>query len=273
MDKNRKKPLATVIIPTYKRGDMALNLSLICKKYEPEIEIIIVDSSPEVDNEILKKASINNIRYIQIKEEEKLNSRNIGIKNSTSEIIIFFDDDIEIKENTIKEHIKAYQDKEIIGACGRVINVKDKIPKETDVITGKMNILGTNFLMNFWSTKEQYIDFVYGCNMSFRRSALIKVKDFKPLYAFEEIDMSLRLKKLGKIKFLPKAEIRHFQISSGGAREDIENVTKNYWKQWGSLIRNHVVFPLSLISLFILTYRSLKESYKYTFKIYEGYFK
>lgn len=264
---------ASIVIPTYQRHNSALKLGIQCKTYERKAEVIIVDSSPQISQSIIQSAKKNHIVYLPILENETENAKNIGWKKAKGDIIIFFDDDVKIHKNTIKEHMITYENNlNTIGVAGRVVNVKEPIPQETDVETGRMNNLATNFSMNFWSAKKQDVDFVYGCNMSFKKDILEKVDGCKPAYSFEEIDLSLKAKKYGRIVFNPNALVTHFQFPSGGTRIHKEKYELHYWKNWGSLVRTHVPFPLSLISLGILSYRALKKHYQYVQKLYEGFF-
>jgi GT2 family glycosyltransferase len=262
----------SVLIPTYQRKDTALNLGIQCRKFAPECEIIIVDASPNIAPTIIQEAQKNKIKYLVIPEKDTRKAKNIGWQKAIGDIIIFFDDDVEIHTSTITNHVNAYSDSSIISTAGRVINEKDEIPENTDVETGRMNNLGTIFLMNFWSTKKQFVDFPYGCNMSFRRSVLEKIGGFNETYSFEEIDLGLKAKKYGKILFLPEALLTHHQLSIGGTRTNKELYQKEYWKNWGKLIRIHVLFPLRFISLCILTFRSIKLNYQCVQKLYEGFF-
>ncbi|MDO8611143.1 MAG: glycosyltransferase family 39 protein, partial [bacterium] len=159
---------------------------------------------------------------------------------------------------TIINHLKSYENPEVIGVAGRVINDNESIPKNTDVETGKTNMFGLKFLYQFWSTKKQNVDFVYGCNMSFRKSILIKVKGFDIRFPkiFEEVDLSYRIKKLGHIIFEPDALVFHHKAKTGGIRpEENQNKQKLIFSNYGHYLAKNISFPLSLIS-FIIRIRS-----------------
>ena len=167
------------------------------------------------------------------------------------------------KEETRVLH--EYNNPEIIGVAGRVINDGEVIRKKTSVIAGKSNGLLTKFEKNFWSTKRQAVEFPYGCNMSFRKKALLAVGNFDeklptPLSSFEEIDMALRIRKTGTIVFSPKALAYHHRALSGGTRIDLKMRTKLYYQSYGRVVNKHVPFPSSLLSTAIITLRIIKEA-------------
>lgn len=250
----------SIVIPTYNRPGLALGLVRQIRKLEPEAEVIVVDQSD-------KKEDPNEIKKLKIVylENSKVNTsiaKNVGLVKASDEIVFFFDDDVEITPKTIKAHLEEYKDKDVLGVAGRVINDDEPVPKETNVETGKTNKYLTSFTMNFWSTKRQEVQFPYGCNMSFRRSVLEKLGGFDekiPPPGFEETDLGLRVTKIGRIIFSPKALVYHHRANSGGTRMDKDKWFKRYYWTYGRLIRKHVSFPKWLISLAHLKFRILKE--------------
>lgn len=236
----------SVVIPTYKRPGLAESLKHQIQKLNPGTEVIIIDQS-ESDNPNTSEA------------------KNQGIKKATGEIVIFFDDDVEITPETIDSHLSEYKNTEILGVAGRVINDGEPVPTNTDVVTGQMNSLGTDFTKNFWGMRKQFVIHPYGCNMSFKKSVLDKANGFDvkfpaPLSAFEEVDLGLRISKLGKIVFSPEALVYHHRAESGGTRVDIKSRNNQYYQSYGRLLRKHIKFPRILLSIAIIKLRILKES-------------
>lgn len=262
---------ASIVIPTYKRTNLALNLAESILKLHPDIEIIIVDQE---NNLPPKKNDLAGIKYFNLKKANTSAAKNLGWQKSQGEVVIFFDDDVEITKQTIDEHLKAYQDKNVVATAGRVINDGEKIPKNTLVETGKTNLLGTKFSYFFWSTKKQNVDFPYGCNMSFRRTILEKVKGFDEKFPkiFEEVDLGYRVKKFGQIRFVPDALVYHHKAKSGGIRpEEKLNKQKLIFENYGRYLAKNVCFPLSFISLLIRTITALKINIKVVGNLWRGY--
>lgn len=258
----------SVVIATYNRPKLALNLAKEILKQQ-KVEIIIVEQISD-----LIKSKNPQIKVINSKIANLPHARNLGLNKSRGEVILFLDDDVEITDKLIKAHLDSYQNKSVVGVAGRVINDGEIIPTNTNVITGQTNSILTKFWLNFWGTKTQNVQFPYGCNMSFRKSALLEVNGFDdifspPLSAFEEIDLSLRIGKYGKIVFAPQALVYHHQAKSGGTRTIKHK--EEYYFGYGRLIHKHLRGWKLVSSLTRLIARILKEDYTSLISFLHGY--
>lgn len=262
----------SVVIPTFNRPNLALTAAKTIRKYHPDVEITIVDQQggANIDEAEVKKL---HIKLINLQVENTSVAKNRGIKESSGDVIFFFDDDIEITKNTIPAQMKEYHDLKVVGTCGRVLNDHEQIPEDTDVRTGKTNWLGTRFVQQFWSTTKQEIDFPYGCNMSFRSDILEKVKGFDERFPkiFEEIDLGKRVRKYGKLSFVPEALAYHHKAKSGGTRTDMKNKMRMIYRNYGLYIAKHVLFPVSLLTLALRTRTVLHEAPFAVKDLYKGY--
>ena len=261
----------TVVIPTYNRPGLAVALAKQIRVFEPKAEIIIVDQSNHKEDP--KTISKLNVIYLENPKVNTSIAKNVGLTKATGDIVIFFDDDVEILPNTIKAHIKEYEDSNVLGVAGRAINDGETLPDLTEVETGKTNRLLTLFVNNFWGTKRQFVQFPYGCNMSFRRSILNKLGGFDeqiPPPGFEETDLGLRITKIGKMIFSPDTLAYHHKATTGGTRMLRSKWFKNYYWIYGRLIRKHVSFPQILISIIHLKLRILREYPLALLSFYKG---
>lgn len=270
-----KLPSATIVIPTYQRTHLALKLAKQIRLYHPDLQIIIVDQENSVTKDE-KEIDKYHVEYHQLAKANTSVAKNLGIVKAKGEIIIFFDDDVEITKDTINNHLKQYADNKIIGVAGRVINDSETIPKNTGVETGKTNWLGTKFNYQFWSTKKQTVDFVYGCNMSFRKFALDQIGGFDEHFPkiFEEVDLSHRIKKHGDIIFEPNVLAYHHKAPTGGIRpEEKNNKNKLIFENYGRYLAKNVLFPFSLITLFLRTISAIKISVSTAGDLHRSYFR
>lgn len=181
--------------------------------------------------------------------------------------------DVEITKNTIPEQIKVYNNPEVIGTAGRVINDGEVVPDTTAVETGQTNTLATKFSFNFWSTREQTVDFPYGCNMSFRKDVLARINGFDEQFsqAYEEIDLAARVRKFGIILFVPKALVYHHKAKTGGTRQNYVRIsTKNYY-YYGMYIAKHVTFPNTVISLLLRSKTAISEDISAFIAFWKGF--
>lgn len=251
----------SVVIPTFNRQTLALEAAVKLRNMQPTAQITVVEQEAQSrpDSELLNKYAID---YLSLDRANTSIAKNKGIQNSVGDIIFFFDDDVEITPETIEAHLEAYDDNEVVATSGRVINDHENIPHNTDVITGKTNLLATVFIKQFWSTRKQFVDFPYGCNMSFRHEIVKKIGGFDETFPkiFEEIDLGKRVRKYGKIAFVPDALAYHHKAKSGGTRDTIRKKASMLYRYYGQYIAKQVVFPLSLLSLIIRTKTVLHEA-------------
>ncbi|MCL4374580.1 glycosyltransferase family 39 protein [Patescibacteria group bacterium] len=267
-------PTATIVIPTFKRPGLALKLAKQIRRLYPKLQIVIVDQeNPHPpDHKTLAKLTVE---YHNLQHANTSLAKNLGIKQTRGEVVIFFDDDVEVTKNTIANHLRQYADQRVVGVAGRVINDGEEVPKNTDQPTGNTNLLGTKFVYRFWSTKNQPVDFVYGCNMSFRSAALRRTHGFDPGFPkiFEEVDLSKRIRQFGRIVFSPDAMVYHHKAGAGGIRpEERKNKQKLIFENYGRYLAKNVVFPFSLISLALRARTALSANPTAVINLFSGFF-
>ena len=118
----------SVVIPTYNRFNYLLNaIDSVKNQTYDDIEIIVVnDFSPETEEieEILIRHP--EIKYIKnIKNYGLAKTRNIGVKNSKSEIITFLDADDEIHPQKIEFQLSIYKDNVAISCSVDRVNLNN----------------------------------------------------------------------------------------------------------------------------------------------------
>ncbi len=104
-------PAIALIIPSYNSfRTIEQSLNSFCKQDYALYEIIVVDSSP---NNLVKQIVTNHFPQIKfIHSKERLlphAARNVGVKNTSSELLIFTDPDIYAPPNWIKCLVESYQ--------------------------------------------------------------------------------------------------------------------------------------------------------------------
>jgi len=265
----------SIIIPTYNRGKLLCNtLTNLIGQLPTDGEIVVVDQSDEVYSELMEIAKNHStqIHYYKIFVKGLPHARNYGLKRAIGEIIIFCDDDIIPSQNFIKNHLQNYKEKEVGGVGGRIIlngNQSHDNPNLNKVI-GKIRWWDAYLIDNFDATEMAYIDHVQGCNMSFRKEALIKAGGFDERFGgsahLEETDLCLRIRKAGyKLVFDPKAELVHLKDAKGGCRA--ENYKQwFYWYGHNNMLFflknfNQYLFPIFITSSFIRLLLSAGKRY------------
>jgi len=104
----------SIVIPTY-NNDFMINriLKSLSTTTLPKsvTEIIVVENGPRlnVENTCKNFQQQLPLKYIYTEQGSLSNARNLGIKNSTNGIIIFFDNDMLFEKNTLSEYDKVIQ--------------------------------------------------------------------------------------------------------------------------------------------------------------------
>jgi glycosyltransferase involved in cell wall biosynthesis len=104
----------SVIISTYngaKKLPVILN-SLLKQTHKSFELLVVVDGSSDETMDLLKewKNKFYDFKIIYQENKGRAAVRNTGVKNSKGELLLFFDDDLIVQENCVKDHLE-YQDK------------------------------------------------------------------------------------------------------------------------------------------------------------------
>ncbi|OGZ18934.1 MAG: hypothetical protein A2175_02270 [Candidatus Nealsonbacteria bacterium RBG_13_42_11] len=147
----------SVVVPTYNRSkDLNDCLdSIISQEYLP-VEVLVIDSGKDIQTENLIKEKESNfkkkgviLKYIKNNKENSLTvARNMGIENSTGEIVSFLDDDIVLIKDYYKETVKFFEENpKAFGMTGRTtsdLKGENKFKFFVAQILGRLFFLGFN---------------------------------------------------------------------------------------------------------------------------------
>ncbi len=256
--------------------------SLLEQSYPPK-EIIIIDDGSRKDFDTYKffkkrkfnfkdkqTKSHNSIDLIIIKNKDNsgvVASRNTGIKAASGDIVAFLDDDGFAHKNWLKNLIKNYKNKKILGVGGPVIEIgryiktnKKPIKKLAYIQNGKII---TNYRINklkqINNLPKKFVPFLQGGNMSFRKKTLLKIRggdiNFTGNCYREETDISFRITKRGKLLFEPSAVTYHNTAKKGGFREVINFELDKF-----------LYYMFRNTTYFFFKHFNFKKAYKFTKK-------
>lgn len=209
----------SIIIPTYNR---VKNLeeafdSIISQTTLPK-EVIIVDDS---DNDKIEKLIEYRkqefkekgmfLKYVRNKRERSLAiARNIGIENTTEDIILFLDDDVVLDKKYIEEILRIYEEyPTALGVQGYITNTVTVLSKFWNRINkllfrgylekNKCRVLSsTNTTYPYLLDKVISCQWLSGSNQSYKKSVLKNFKYDENLkrYSYkEDVDLSYRVHK------------------------------------------------------------------------------
>jgi glycosyltransferase involved in cell wall biosynthesis len=200
-------PKVSVIIPAFNEEKFLGNCLLSLKEQNfKDFEIIVVDNnSTDKTTEIAKKFGAI---LVSEKNQGVAFARNKGAKIAKGEILAFTDADTILPKNwlsRIREEFK--RDKELIAFGG-----------SCQFYSGPISLkLASKFLLKPFLILDKFFSGGFnlmGCNMAIKREAFFKVGGFNEnLKLNEDVEISYRLRKMGKVKFDP-----NFKVKTSGRR-------------------------------------------------------
>jgi len=215
---------ASIIIPTGGRVDALIETLESIERYAPGNEVIVIgDKNDDLTRRALRE-TFHYVKYFESDESSAVVKRNIGIARATNNILIFVDDDVVIESGWLKSLLWHYDDISVGGVGGRV-KIHGLKGGSSAFKTG---VIEEGFVVGNWDPPVNEIlevQHLIGCNMSFRRSLVMKVGGFDNFFRScnfrEETDLCLRIRQLGyRLIFDPNASLVHKALGrkSSGAR-------------------------------------------------------
>src|SRR5581483_5044286 len=181
MNAEKKTVDVSVILPTYNR-DAVLSKTLECllaQDPRPK-EIIVIDQSREHDaktSSFLKDLiDRNQIIYIYQAQPNAQRARNTAIAESTGEVLLFVDDDVEMGSDFVGAHWRNYMDPEIAAVCGFYLE-PGEVPLDELPDDCSHPLTGWIYTPHCYNKRvDSYL--LSTCNGSLRREIAIKLGGF-----------------------------------------------------------------------------------------------
>jgi glycosyltransferase involved in cell wall biosynthesis len=192
--------MISVIIPTFNEEEnIAQCLVSLCHQTVPrsEYEIIVVDGgSKDATCEIAKKYADK----VFTQTSRKVGgARNDGVKEAKGEIIATTDADCILPPDWIKRIAEDFSDPAIVQLYGPVYPIEEGLGNRFSL-----------FLANTFSRIGYYSRTFYytlGCNTAFRKEAFIKSGMYRCIDAGDDLEVAMRLKDLGNVRFDGKLKV------------------------------------------------------------------
>lgn len=214
-------------------------------------EVIVVDSSSTNDTLDMLRKIKNHLDFdIKIFTSGNKNisiSRNIGIKNSLGEIIIFIDDDAIPPSNWIEKLLSIYSlhGNKCGGVGGTVRDMtKSDYPLQyhcgiTNIISNTIAIRSSNNI-NYNQPQGFWYNGLMGANSSYRKDILEKINGYDEFFEYflDETDVCLRVIQAGYEIHYCDVVVDHYPQPSHN-RKDQKHLTC-----WYSLAKNTTYFAL-----------------------------
>ncbi len=271
----------SVIICTMNRTQEAIRCidSIMAQTLIPD-EIIVVDASDTDELGMKLKYCFgirNEISYIHIEHSDAglTHQRNIGVKASSGDIVFFFDDDITLDKDYLKEVVKVFQNDEeqrVGGVCGNVISPRWGIGSA--LVRAILQVFNTVFFLSRYGNgkfqpsgcgtrcradKVLTVECLPGC-ASYRRRVLNEFtfdENLKGPGSGEDDDFSYRVSRKYQNVYTPYARLFHDASPAARAnlyslaKEGAENFYYLFKKNFPQNIWHRLAFWWSIVGIFV----------------------
>ena len=216
-DARRVWPKVSVVVCAYNAESTIDDcLSSLDRLTYPDYEVILVnDGSRDRTSEIGRRHP--RVRVIDTPNNGLSAARNVGLKEAAGEIIAYTDADVRVDRDWLTFLVQPLVGSDVVGSGGPNVVPEDDPPMAQCIARAPGG--PTHVLLD-----DRIAEHVPGCNMAFRRDALVAIGGFNPIYrrAGDDVDVCWRLQARGwKIGFASSALVWHHH----------RNSVKGYWRQ------------------------------------------
>jgi GT2 family glycosyltransferase/sugar lactone lactonase YvrE len=216
-DTRRGWPKVSVVVCAYNAESTIDDcLSSLDRLTYPDYEVILVnDGSRDRTSEIGRQHP--RVRVIDTPNGGLSAARNVGLQEAAGEIVAYTDADTRVDRDWLTFLVQPLLGSDLVGSGGPNVVPADDPPMAQCIARAPGG--PTHVLLD-----DRIAEHVPGCNMAFRRDALVAIGGFNPIYrrAGDDVDVCWRLQARGwKIGFASSALVWHHHRSS----------VKGYWRQ------------------------------------------
>jgi GT2 family glycosyltransferase/DNA-binding beta-propeller fold protein YncE len=212
-----KWPRISVVVCAYNAADtLEDNLRSLEALTYPDFEIILVNDGSKDRTSAIGHAH-ERVQVIDIPNGGLSAARNVGLTRATGEIVAYTDADTRVDRDWLTFLVQPFLRSDVVGSGGPNVVPADDPPIAQCIARAPGG--PTHVLLD-----DRIAEHVPGCNMAFRRDALLAIGGFNPIYlrAGDDVDVCWRLQARGwRIGFASSALVWHHHRSS----------VKAYWRQ------------------------------------------
>jgi GT2 family glycosyltransferase len=216
-DTEQRRPSVSVIVCAYNAAATIDDcLAALEKLKYPRLELIVVDDGSTDKTASLARAH-STVRLIEIVNGGLSAARNVGLHAATGEIIAYVDADVRVDESWLTYLVQPFVTSDAVAVGG-----PNRVPLDDSWFAqcvarspgGPSHVL----------IDDRFADHVPGCNLAIRRTALLSIGGFDPIFlrAGDDVDVCWRLQAVGgRITFSAAALVWHHHRTRVSA----------YWRQ------------------------------------------
>jgi GT2 family glycosyltransferase len=231
-----------VVIPSLERArSLAATLGKLRALQPMADEFWVMDQSKEADVEIKKfcQEFPAKIRLYQQLRPSAQTARNQAAKESSADILLFLDDDVDPEPDLVGAHLENYRDPSIHAVAGFYLE-----PGESETGQAKDGIWWRPLtqLEKYPASFRERVDSPLwpSCNGSIRREVFLKLGGFDENYRYtllDDTDLAVRMQRAGyRCVHDPKARLFHRKEPTGGNRTvkpgDRVIASREKWYTW-----------------------------------------
>ncbi|MBI4317237.1 MAG: glycosyltransferase [Chloroflexi bacterium] len=213
---NTRWPPISVVICSYNgQGTIRDCLEALGRLDYSNFEVIVVDDGSTDRTPAIAREY--DVRLISSENRGLSNARNLGLEAATGEIVAYIDDDAYPDPHWLSYLAATFMAGDFVGVGGPNIAPEGDGPIADCVANapgGPVNVL----------LSDVEAEHIAGCNMAFRKSALLTIGGFDPQFrvAGDDVDVCWRLRQMGwKLGYSPAAVVWHHR----------RNSIRTFWKQ------------------------------------------
>jgi len=216
----------SVVIPTMNRPEPLRRTLESLRDADPRpAEAFVIDASPDGSARKTVEAVQDGpvpLRYIHT-EPSLTRQRNIGIDETSGDVVVFLDDDVRLPSDLFAKLERAYADPTVIGATGWVTEPQPIRAGGPASLLRRLAVAGSRkhagrftrygyprYVVAEDTVRE--VEFMPGCFMSARRELAAQVRFDESLGAYalaEDEDFSYRLSRRGRLLYLHDVVVLH----------------------------------------------------------------
>lgn len=205
------------------------------------VELLIVDDGlldEQTLHDIKSQARKAGFAYAYTNKCERaglLQSRVEALRHARHGIVLFLDDDVELLPGYLERLMSHYRNDPMLAGAGGVDVLEPRAPLFRQLFEyvilfrsfqlGRYSWSGFGGGMDGWRFQPRpfRVDFLYGCNMSFRKSALSELKAavwFNSYGIGEDMYVSDCASRMGTLLVDPQLQVRHYQAATARDRDE-----------------------------------------------------
>lgn len=249
-------PSISVLIPTFRRWPyLQATVEHLNQQTSLPDEIVIVDQTPRdelPEGQPERMIASSSVPIVYERQEEPLvyRARNRCAHLSSSEVLLYLDDDVIPDRGMVKEHRRILSDRDVDALCGYATipgREGDHVPAPPDDVMLEDFVFAWRFTL--MDRRLERIPGIAAGHFSIRKNVLAEIGGWdEHIITYGDKDIGLRLFKAGKnIVYDPSPKLIHLSASVGGSRLPDVN---SPWRSWQRTT-----------SCFYLAFRHLRGKY------------